>query len=512
MMSIALGAMCLALAGSLAQVPGQSSEHLTIPAREVLRKHCLQCHGGERPRGELGVLDHRLLIDPGRRLVIPGAPGRSRLLELIEDGSMPWGTRPKVPEVERQVLHAWIAAGAPAFSRFHSDRYVLGRILDDVRALPPEDRGHVRYLSLHHLLEEGDARQELELHRAALRLAVKLLSRPDRSGLRAFEPTDTVYRLDLRDLGWDQPVMKGPAERTLNRFDLLLLEYPYGLLHERSPLRAELEREFLARAAQVRPVLFVRGDWLVNALPALLSQPALDGAAIEKSRLAYGGPVRTAAAAAELDWEGPPADLQKQLRAPSLERLGLGPLLEGGTVSRDAWEKAFDPVVRTLKIDTPIVPLDGLTRPNLEPAREPFAFDVRIIDAQTRQARDRFVPGDRLLIEVRSDRDVYLELVWTTQKGEKSILPLQKKLVEAGKPRRIGPKDDEAYSLTNDLGTDQITGYAFPVEEFPSGQLFRGEGLADRLVHRFPADGPGKPSFDPAQVAKKTAVIEIRKP
>ena len=54
-----------------------------------------------------------------------------------------------------------------------------------------------------------------------------------------------------------------PAD--LNYFDLLLLDYPYGIWSEKSRAFTDLVDEFLVPAKQVRPIVYVRTDWLVNA-------------------------------------------------------------------------------------------------------------------------------------------------------------------------------------------------------------------------------------------------------
>ena len=49
----------------------------------------------------------------------------------------------------------------------------------------------------------------------------------------------------------------------VNLFDLLLLEYPYGVVSEDSETFDKLQREFLGLAGQVRPIAYVRADWFV---------------------------------------------------------------------------------------------------------------------------------------------------------------------------------------------------------------------------------------------------------
>jgi len=64
------------------------------------------------------VLDHHQLLDEKRRLVVPGAPADSRLVQRIVDESMPpqkYEELPRVGPEELQILKDWIAGGAPPF-------------------------------------------------------------------------------------------------------------------------------------------------------------------------------------------------------------------------------------------------------------------------------------------------------------------------------------------------------------------------------------------------------------
>src|SRR5262245_26258009 len=110
-MRFPLGVAFLLLVPFSAAAQSPSPEHLAVQAREVLRRHCSACHDGPMARGGLRVLDHAFLVGPERLLVIPRAPDQSRLLEFVEDGSMPQGERTKVPEAERKALRDWIQSG-----------------------------------------------------------------------------------------------------------------------------------------------------------------------------------------------------------------------------------------------------------------------------------------------------------------------------------------------------------------------------------------------------------------
>jgi hypothetical protein len=95
------------------------AEELAPQAREILRRNCYECHGHDPMNIErnLNVLDHALLINSDRRIVVPGKPEDSRLIKRIADGTMPpekdEERLPRLSEEELQVLNAWILGGAP---------------------------------------------------------------------------------------------------------------------------------------------------------------------------------------------------------------------------------------------------------------------------------------------------------------------------------------------------------------------------------------------------------------
>jgi mono/diheme cytochrome c family protein len=515
------GIVGLLLTATVEPAPPKPAD-LAIQAREILHRRCFECHDGT-PRGKAGlnVLDHVQLLDGGRKLVLPGRPDRSRLLELIEDGSMPQKAQARLPEAERQILRAWVNAGAPPFFRSHSESYVLARILEDARRLGPGDRPYVRYLSLHHLLTASEPRTDLDAHRAALERLVQHLAKAGAAALTAVEPTETVFRLDLRRLGWHEPLLSGKPGRAplqplrLNRFDLLLLDYPYAVLPDNSDDYAALGKEFLEQAQQVRPIPVVRGDWFIDTVLSLLGKPAAADSVLDRSRRLFEKPLDLAAAQAELDWARPLDELQKTLALPAFEKLAL--LAGGGVVRRDTWETQFAPLVRQLRLGTPVLPLDNPARPDYPP-EPPFRLQLSAQDPKEKAARTRFAPGDQVQIVVESERDLYIEVIWTTARGKAYVLNLGNRLVKAGQAVRLGPVDKSAYTIGDDRGKEQITLFACEAallneeKDFPAGEVLQGKELPERVVHPFYAGWYDHPPrrLDPARMVKKTITIEIR--
>jgi mono/diheme cytochrome c family protein len=91
--------------------------------REILQRNCFECHGRDpkHVKKNLHILDYQNLLDSARRIVVPGAPQDSRLIQRIADGSMPpeeEETRlPRLSEEELVILTDWIRGGAPPFGQ-----------------------------------------------------------------------------------------------------------------------------------------------------------------------------------------------------------------------------------------------------------------------------------------------------------------------------------------------------------------------------------------------------------
>ena len=101
--------------------PSTRAVVLAPRARQILRKYCFPCHGQDpgHTQGKLTILDHSLLIAPGRKLVVPGDPRASLLIHRIEDNSMPPDEAEEYPRLssdEIEVLKTWVASGAPRFA------------------------------------------------------------------------------------------------------------------------------------------------------------------------------------------------------------------------------------------------------------------------------------------------------------------------------------------------------------------------------------------------------------
>lgn len=280
-----------------ARLTAQDAERLAAGVKEIFRSHCLECHGGAVTRGRIKILDRDGLVK--RKVLAPGKVEDSTLYQLITskdaEAKMPPVGQPDLKAEEIETVRRWIAAGAPAFpadaARPIEDNkeptfknvvgvdYVLKKILADVRATPPDQRPFVRYFSLNHILAGGATDDELERQRVAFALAVNHLSwQATLVKPRSIDaPVNSVYALDLRQLGWHvQPFQvwqhgKAAGKSPLMLFDLALLDYPYGIYYQNSEVFDHLLIEYFSVAYPVRPVPYVRMDWFTSTV----TQPPL---------------------------------------------------------------------------------------------------------------------------------------------------------------------------------------------------------------------------------------------
>jgi hypothetical protein len=465
----------------------------------VLRRHCSGCHGEKAPRADLRVLDHALLLND-RKVITPRSPGSSELLTLIEVGSMPPGTQPKVPEKDLTVLRDWVLAGAPAFPPDFGELYVLHKVVEDLRGLRRDERRQARYLSLNHLRGNEKAAPHLAAGREALRQLLGYLAVPGKkppSLIPVDEPAGTIFRINLQDLGWDRHPYEdnNKKEVSLNLFDLALLEYPDCVLPTGSPLFAELSG-LLGEMRQVRPIPYVRADWLAGELS--------------------GGPLHD--------------DFLKALEKPPEVTLppAVATFLEGVKMAGLDPKKPRDRPISVSSPDSvPIIPLDGVTQLEHNPDSA-LQVEVKLVKYDApHKAPEKFFVGDQIGVVITASQDVFIELIWVTEDGVR--LPLQigreARVVEANGKALISPPG-EGYRLLPTPGKNQIMNqiilYAYPNgllkragRSFPDGERLHARGKkgpADRILHPIyqiaPEGGPVD-WLDMTKMVKRTVPLTI---
>ncbi|MEM7384099.1 MAG: PSD1 and planctomycete cytochrome C domain-containing protein [Verrucomicrobiota bacterium] len=85
--------------------------------RPLLSKHCFECHGKEKQKGDLRLDSLAALLRGGEQgpAVVPGDPGHSLLMEAVRYSNADLQMPPKTRLGQRQValLERWISLGAP---------------------------------------------------------------------------------------------------------------------------------------------------------------------------------------------------------------------------------------------------------------------------------------------------------------------------------------------------------------------------------------------------------------
>jgi hypothetical protein len=300
--------------------------------------------------------------------------------------------------------------------------------------------------------------------------------------LRPIEPTNTVFRINLQELGWDrQPYPEAEQPwRSLNLFDLILLEYPHGRLPTDSPFYRDNLLQFLLHlqeAGQVRPVPYVRADWLAEELAQHRSPLYQD-----LHQLLLGKP---------------PNNRPIQDGSPRPDPLGAKAIAAGGSA---------------------IVPLDGLTYPS----KPNSGIQFRAIDFQQRDeadplAKDVFTLGDEMALWVNTNREAIVELA-VGNKGRKALDLVGRKTLKAKKAEVIPLEIKLEKGAQQEC--EQYTIYAYPTEElkatkdFPKGTRLRAKEIHDRIVHplyRLRPDGQEFESPDPGKMVKMTITITTQR-
>jgi serine/threonine-protein kinase len=252
----------------------------------------------------------------------------------------------------------------------------------------------------------------------------------------------------------------------------------------------------------------------LEALAKVLGKPPAGEPLVPVSHRYLDEPLTLASAAGELGLAKSDG-LSFLFRSPQFAALGLMPLAaDGGVVRRDAWEDYFDQVVRGLGIGIPLPPLDGVTRPDFAagPVGQTFLSAGRqesVPKVEFKPNNTVFKPGDTLIIEVanKGARPIHVELIGTGVQGRKYLLAPAGTLVAPGKTYQyrteVKPK----------LGKEFITLLASETP-FPPGEVLRGRGVTDRVVHSFfqleRRGGRLILTNDAAPVVKKTITIETR--
>src|SRR5688500_4811827 len=122
--SVVLVLTCHLFAGVVLAEQPSDFAHQIAP---ILRKHCVECHGGKEAKGGFSLNTRDLILEC--EVVVPGKPAESRLIDLVKstdrDEQMPPKDRPRLTAEELARLQQWVENGLPwdATFTFADSRY-----------------------------------------------------------------------------------------------------------------------------------------------------------------------------------------------------------------------------------------------------------------------------------------------------------------------------------------------------------------------------------------------------
>ncbi|QDT06681.1 WD domain, G-beta repeat [Rubripirellula lacrimiformis] len=243
-----------ALGPSPALSVGHDEIALASDTERILRKACYRCHG-EDGTSEGGF---NFVVNLGKLAKTIAKPGEdSLLIERItaDDDSVmpPVGEDPRLTAAEMTTIQKWFAAGSPAVvteseRAFLTNEQVVAFIDADIQKQHERSQRFIRYFTLTHLYNAGVSEDELQTYRNAFAKLLNSLSwNADLIMPKAIDPARTIFRLDMREVHWDQSIWE-----TIEQAN------PYFLR-----LSSANAKSCFERAETEMP--YVRIDWFVHA-------------------------------------------------------------------------------------------------------------------------------------------------------------------------------------------------------------------------------------------------------
>jgi hypothetical protein len=178
-----------------------------------LERDCGECHSGDMTLGGVDyVLDLSRMIEVGE--IVPGSSATSPLVARLKDGSMPpAGTRERPTEGEIALIAQFIdeLAATPAAAcealPFVGTDALYAAMLADISTQSVGDRPFVRYVGVTYSSNAGVCGAALQRQRQALfKLINSVSTQPAISVPQAIDADQLIYRIDIRDYGWNRPM------------------------------------------------------------------------------------------------------------------------------------------------------------------------------------------------------------------------------------------------------------------------------------------------------------------
>jgi mono/diheme cytochrome c family protein len=212
-------------------------------AENVLRANCGQCHGPSlttaTARASMNYIDNiDELVENGK--ITPLKSEDSLVVQRMRDGSMPpvgtAGPRPSDRDIDVVAGFIdnpifWPGYEPPTIceGQLISFDEVFDLVQADVRSHDRDERPRLRYLTLTNRYNAGVCVDALDRERFAMIKLVNMLSTD--STITAPTPIDAdelIYRIDLRDYGWDEEVNVG-GQQFNDGWEAIIAASPYAI-------------------------------------------------------------------------------------------------------------------------------------------------------------------------------------------------------------------------------------------------------------------------------------------
>jgi hypothetical protein len=212
----------------------------------ILESNCGACHGHvltvEDASGGINYIDElELLTDNG--LVAPLSSADSRVIQVIRSGEMPppGSGPPPVSDEEIDFIAGyiddpryWTTLQPPCNDQRLDADAVYAMIAADLARLGPDAAPSTRYISFADEVNAGLCVRGRAFERAR-RTLFKLLNMvstaPEIKLPAPVDATETVYRINLADYGWGQPVTVGDASEATehgDKWEAIVAHDPYA--------------------------------------------------------------------------------------------------------------------------------------------------------------------------------------------------------------------------------------------------------------------------------------------
>jgi mono/diheme cytochrome c family protein len=248
-------------------------------AENILNSNCGQCHGGQltpatASAGMNYINDIDQLVETGK--IVPLDSENSRIIERMREGSMPpvQSGLPQVSASDIDVVAQFIdnprfwpglePQGDSCPDQLFTFDDLYEEIAQDLSRLDADDALTARYIAITNRYTAGVcADTSLDRDRQSVFKLVNMLSTETTVGEpEPIDADETIYRIDLEDYGWDEPVTvvnaDGSTTDFTDKWEAIIANNQYAV-----PFVGDDADDAVADSGTTVPVMF--GDSLLDA-------------------------------------------------------------------------------------------------------------------------------------------------------------------------------------------------------------------------------------------------------